>query len=198
MKLESGFNSLHEPPVSSARSPMTTQRLIGESLERLSNEFFTSLPQRLGVVCIKSVCTYAFADGSDGHVIRHELADMAVLAISPTDFVSWGDHSSPHRCCSSLRDGLELEGRLTLCGELLIDLFDDFFEAAGVDVAIQFRSNASWMHSCGPHTVAPVPFVEGNGEEDVRRFGSAICNERIIGRVLETWVLKINVRVTVP
>jgi hypothetical protein len=54
------------------------------------------------------------------------------------------------------------------------------------------------MYSCGPHSVAPVPLVEGNGEENVRRFGSAIGKERIIGRVLETWVLKINVRVAMP
>jgi len=62
----------------------------------------------------------------------------------------------------------------------------------------RFRSNASWMHSRGSHTLAPVPFVEGNGEEDVRRFGSAIGKERIIGSVLETRVVKINVRVAMP
>src|SRR3984957_1482094 len=177
---------------------MTTQRLIGESLKRLSDEFLTFLPERFGIFCIERISTYAFADSGDGRVVRHDLADVAVLAISAANLVGRSDHGGPHRCCSSLRDGLELEGRLTLCGELLIDFFDDFFEAAGVDVAIQFRSNASWMHSCGPHTVAPVPFVKCDCEENIRCFGSAIGNERIIGRALEIWVLKIDVRVAMP
>src|SRR5580692_9856157 len=106
---------------------MTTQRLIGESLKRLSDEFLTFLPERFGIFRIERISTHAFADGGDGRVVRHRHANVGVLAISRTDFVSRRNHSSPHRRCSSLRNGLPLEGPLTLRGELLIDFVDYFF-----------------------------------------------------------------------
>ena len=75
---------------------MTTQRLIGESLKRLSDEFLTFLPERFGIFCIERISTYAFADGGNGRVVRHDLADMAVLAISAANLVSRSDHGGPH------------------------------------------------------------------------------------------------------
>jgi hypothetical protein len=54
------------------------------------------------------------------------------------------------------------------------------------------------MYSRRTNASIAMTFVECDREEDVRRFGSAIGNERLIGRVLETWVLKINVRVAMP
>ena len=51
------------------------------------------------------------------------------------------------------------------------------------------------MHGGSAHAAAPVTFVEGDREEDVRRFGSAIGNERIIGRALKVGIVKVDVRV---
>src|SRR5437879_307616 len=166
------FALLPDDGATGTYSDITRLKLIGESLKRLSDEFLTLSPERLSIVCIERISAYAFADGADGHVIRHDMADVAILAILAAHFVSPCNHSGPHRCCGSLRNRLPLKRPLTLCGELLIDLFDDFFDAARIDVAIQFRSNASRMHSCSPPTVAAVPLVGGTGEADVSRCGS--------------------------
>src|SRR5260370_28974583 len=54
------------------------------------------------------------------------------------------------------------------------------------------------MHSRSTYATSPLSPVELLRKEYVRRLISAIGNERLIGRVLETWVLKINVRVAMP
>ena len=123
------------------------------------------------------------------------MADVAVLAISPTDFVSRSNHSRPYRSRGSLGNGLPLEGPLTLRGQLLIDLVDYFLHPSGLHVAAQLRLYASRMHSCSPHAAIAVTFVECDREEDVRRFGSAIGNERFIGRVLKVGIVEVHVRV---
>src|ERR1700743_1583013 len=92
-------------------------------LERLSHHLFTLLPERLGIFRVEGISTYAFADGRDGRVVRHHLANVAVLTIARPDFVSGGDHSRPHRSRGPLGNGLPLEGPLALGGKLSIDFF---------------------------------------------------------------------------
>jgi hypothetical protein len=127
-------------------------------------------------------------------MVRHDMADVAVLAISPADLVSRSNHSGPHRSCGSLRDGLPLEGRLPLGCELLIHLVDHFLYLAGIDIAPQLRVYASRMHSRSAHATIPMPLVESNREEDVGRLRSAISNEGIIGCSLKVGIFEIYVR----
>src|SRR5215831_15012443 len=167
--------------------------LLYDGLKPLSDHFFTFLPERLGGLWIEGICPYPFADGGDGHVVWHDLADVAVLAISGADFVRGGDDACPHGSCGSLRNGLELERRLTLGCELLIPLFDHLFDAAVVHVATQLGPNASRMHRRGAHATIAVPLVEGHGEEDVRRLRSAIGDERLVGRPFEVGIVEVDI-----
>jgi hypothetical protein len=52
------------------------------------------------------------------------------------------------------------------------------------------------MHSGRAHASISVTFVECDREEDIRRFGSAIGNERFIGGVLKVWIVEVHVRIT--
>jgi hypothetical protein len=67
-----------------------------------------------------------------------------------------------------------MEGRLTLCRELLVHLFDRLSNMARIHVSMQLGLNASRMYSRSAYATVPVPFVEGNCEEDVRRLGPPI------------------------
>jgi hypothetical protein len=49
------------------------------------------------------------------------------------------------------------------------------------------------MHRRRANAPVPVTFVECDREEDVRRFGSAISDERLIGRALIVRILQIYV-----
>src|SRR5215831_15031178 len=162
-------------------------------LKPLSNEFFTFLPECFSVFWIERVSAHAFANGSDGHGIRNDVANVAVLAISAADFVSGSNRTGPHRSCGSLRNGLELERRLTLGCELLIPLFDHLFDAAVVHVASQLGPNASRMHRRSSHATVAVPLVEGHGEEDVRGLRSAIGDERLVGRPFEVGIVEVDI-----
>ena len=84
---------------------------------------------------------------------------------------------------------------LTLRGQLLIDLVDYFLHPSGLHVATQLRLYASRMHSRSAHAAIPVTFVECDREEDIRRFRSAIGNERFIGRALKVGIVEVHVRV---
>ena len=148
-----------------------------ESLKRLSDEFFTFSPKRLGGVRVERICAHSFAYGTDGHVVRHNLADMAVLAISAADLVIGSNEAGPYRSCGPLWNGLPLESRLALCGKLLIHLVDHLLDLAWVHEATQFGSYASRMHGCRADATLTVPLVESNSEEDIRRFRSAVGNE---------------------
>lgn len=51
-------------------------------LERFSDQLFTFLPERLGIARIERIPAYSFADSTDGHVVRNNVADVAVLAVA--------------------------------------------------------------------------------------------------------------------
>ena len=109
-------------------------KVMGGSLKRLSHEFLTPFPERVSIVCIERISAYPFADGGDARVLRHRLANVAVLAISPTDFVSGSHHAGPYRSSGSLRNGLPLEGCPPLCRKMQIDLVDNGLDTAGIYV----------------------------------------------------------------
>jgi hypothetical protein len=117
-------------------------------------------------------------------VVRNDAGDVAVLAISPSDLVSRSNYSGPYRSCGSLRDRLELEGPFTFCSELFIYPVSQRLQLGNFHVAGQLGLYASWMHSRSAHATIPVPFVESNGEENVRRLRSAVCDEGLVGRTL--------------
>src|ERR1700758_496799 len=164
-----------------------------EKLKRLSHHFFAFLPERLSGFRIDCITAHTFADGGDGRVGRHYLAYVAILAISPADVVIWSKYGRPHRGCGSLGNRLPLKRPLPLRGELLIDLIDYFFQPSGLHVTAQFRLYAPRMHSRRANAAIAVTFVECDREEDVRRFGSAIRNERLIGRALKVRIFQIHV-----
>src|SRR4030095_7568730 len=166
-------------------------------LKRLPDEFFASLPERLSSVRIERILAHTFAYGVDGHVIRNDLADVAVLAVSAADLVSWSNDTGPHRGCGSLRNRLQLEGRLTLCRKLLIHLLNPFLKFAQIDLTTQFRMYGSWMHSCGAYTMLPVPVVEGNREQDVCRLRSAIRDKGFIWSPLKIGIFQVDIGVAV-
>src|ERR1700758_5108947 len=139
-------------------------------LERLSDQFFTLLPERLSVFRIECIPAYSFADAADRHVVRHDFANAAVLAIATTDFVSWSHHGGPHRSCGSLRNGFPPEGPLTLGSELLIHLFEHRFEVALILVASELGLDLSRMHGGGAAATVSVPLVECNCEQNVCGF----------------------------
>src|SRR5579864_6747961 len=164
-----------------------------EKLKRLSHHFFAFLPERLSGFRIDCITAHTFADGGDGRIGRHYLAYVAILAISPTDVVSSGNYGCPHRGCGSLANGLPLKRPLPLRGELLIDLIDYFSQPSGLHVTAQLCLYAPRMHSRRANPPDPVTFIECDREEDIRRFGSAISNERLIGRALKVRIFQIYV-----
>src|SRR5260370_30762852 len=70
--------------------------------ERLSNEFFASLPKCLSIIWVQRVSSDPLATDVKRHVVRNNVADVAVLAISATDLVCGPNNCSPHRSCSPL------------------------------------------------------------------------------------------------
>jgi hypothetical protein len=53
-------------------------------LKGLSNQFFTLSPERGSSVWIERILAYSFADVADDHVVRN---DVAVLAVTAADLV---------------------------------------------------------------------------------------------------------------
>src|SRR5215475_9717416 len=98
--------------------------ILHEPLKGFSDQFLTLFPERLSSVRIQSISANSFADGVDRHVVRHDLSDMAILAITAADFVSRGNYCGPNRSRGSLRDRLKLKGRLAFSGELRVHLID--------------------------------------------------------------------------
>src|ERR1700740_765111 len=130
-----GRGKLPARSVRSVISHLLISALSLTRLKRLSDQFFTLLPERLSVFRIECIAAYSFADAADRHVVRHHFANVAVLAIATADFVSWSHHGGPHRSCGSLRNGLPPEGPLTLGSELLIHLCKHRFQMAVIHVA---------------------------------------------------------------
>jgi hypothetical protein len=65
------------------------------SRKRLSDQFFTFLPECLGHFRIERISTHSFADAGDGLAIWDDFSDMAVLTILATDFASRSDNTGP-------------------------------------------------------------------------------------------------------
>jgi hypothetical protein len=122
---------------------------------------------------------------------------VAVLPIFATDLYGGSDDTSPYRNCGSSRDGLPPRRLLALRRELLSPLFDDLFYLARVHVASQFGMYYSRMHCGGTYAAVPMAFVECDRKEDVRRFESAISDERPIGRALKVMILKVDIGMAV-
>jgi hypothetical protein len=69
--------------------------------ERLSDEFFTFVPERLSSFWIERIPAHTFVYRVDGHVIGNDLANVTALAISATDLTSGSDDRGPRRGCGS-------------------------------------------------------------------------------------------------
>ena len=65
-------------------------------LEGLSNHLLALLPERRGDGGIERISTYAFAAGVDDHVVRYDMADVAVLAVLAAHLVSGRDNAGPY------------------------------------------------------------------------------------------------------
>src|SRR5258708_4514628 len=168
-----------------------------ECLKRLSDEFFAFLPKRLSIFRIERISAHSFADGADRHVVGNNPPDVAILAIPAANLVSGCHDTGPHGSRGSLRNGLPLEGPLTLSRKLLVHLFHDPLNAARIYVATQFGLYASRMHSRAPHATLALPLVERHAEHAVCRLRSALRDGWLIGRPLKVGILKVNVRETV-
>ena len=66
------------------------------ALEGFSNHLFTLLPERRSGGGIERISTYAFADSADDHVVRYDMADVAVLAILAAYLVSRRYDAGPY------------------------------------------------------------------------------------------------------
>src|SRR6266404_6352200 len=132
-----------------------------------SVEFFAFLPECLSIIWIQRVSSDPFATDVERHVVRNNVADVAVFAISATDLV-WGRYNcSPDRSCSPLWNGLQLIRLFTCSSTLLVCLVQHLLKETLVHVATQFSPYAPRMHRCSTHATVAVPFVERNGEESV-------------------------------
>src|SRR5271156_912444 len=103
-------------------------------LKSLSNHFFTLLPKGLGILGVERISADSLAYAGDGHMVRRDRPDMAVLAILAADLLSCSDDTGPYRSCGSLRNGLPPERPLTLGCKLLIDLLHQVSEDARVHI----------------------------------------------------------------
>src|ERR1700733_5635981 len=163
------------------------------SLKRLSNQFFTFLPERLGSVWIQRISANSFANGADIHIFPRDFADVAILAITAADLVSRSNYGCPNRSCRSLRNRLPLEGSLALCCKLLIHLIDHRLYAARIQMAAQLGVDASRMYGRGAYPTLPMAPVESNREEDVCCLRAAVSDERLVRRPFEVGILEIDV-----
>src|SRR6516165_632981 len=130
------------PCVSASHSHPTT---LDSRLKRLTDHLFTFFPELLGGVWIKCISAYSFADCGNGCAVGDNISDVAIFAISTTDFVRGSNDSGPHRSCRPLRDGLRLEGWLALRRKLLVDLVDYGLQTARICVATELCLYGSRM-----------------------------------------------------
>src|SRR4029077_4958700 len=136
---------------------------------RRAHHLLAFIPERLRVIGIQRVSAHALADDADGHVVGNDAADVTVLAVASTDFVSRSDDGGPYGSGRPLRNGLPLIGWLAFGGELLVDLLDQGLCVASVQVAAQLCVDAARMDRCGADAACAMAPVEGHSEEDVRR-----------------------------
>ena len=89
-----------------------------------------------------------------------------------------------------------MERCFALGRQLLISLLDDLLYLAEIHMAGQFRLYHSRMHSRSVHALIPVPSVEGDCKEDIRRLRSAIRYPGVIRRPLKVGIVDIGIAVT--
>ena len=131
-----------------------------QKLERLSYEFFTLLPKRLGVVWIERIWAYTTGHGLTGYRVGHDLRNVAIFAIFAADLIMTCNDTGQYRSCGSLRNRLPPERCLALGRELPIPLFDNLLYLTRINVTGQFGLYHSWMHSGSADRTIAVPFVE--------------------------------------
>src|SRR6201984_1783462 len=124
------------------------------------NQFFTLPPERFGGVGIECVGANAFVVNSQRLVLRHDLADMAVLAIVPPDLFGRGNKAGPDRGGCSLRDRLVLERLSSLCRGLPVDSINRCLQLSRVQMPTQFGADASRMDGSGANHAVGMPQVE--------------------------------------
>ena len=153
-----------------------------ELRKRLADEFYAFLPKCLRIIWIQRVSSDPFATDVERHVVRNNVADVAVLAISATDLVSGRSNCSPHRSCSPLWNGLQLITLFTCGSTLLVCLVQHLLK----ETLVHVRPNSVRMHRCSTHATVAVPFVECNVALALKRQG--ITDVRPLAGGLEGWL----------
>src|SRR6185369_13633997 len=104
------------------KRPTSFGRRAKKWWENRSHHFFALLPKDVGRFSIHRIRAHSFGHGTGRHFIRDDLGHKAVLAIPPSNFTGWSNHTGPHRSRCPLRHALLLQGHLTRVSKLLIDL----------------------------------------------------------------------------
>lgn len=134
---------------------------------------------------VERIGSNPFADGANNHVLRHDHAHMAVLAISAADLVDRRNHACPNRGGGALRNRVPLDGGSPSAASCVLICST---RVSTLPTSISRPSSGldnSRMHGCGAPPVFPVPPVERHGEQDVRRLGAAVRNKSVVRRALE-------------
>ena len=88
---------------------------------------------------------------------------------------------------------------MDLCLELhAADLSGRFFSTAWILIRTHFGLNTTWVHSDRTYATVSMTFVERNGKQDVRGFGSAVSKHRVIRRAFKVGIVQVHIRVTMP
>src|SRR4029077_13424484 len=133
------------------------------------------------------------ADAADRRGVRHDLADMAVLAIFAADLFCRSDDCRPNRRCGTLRTRLPLERFLPLHSAFLADLVDECLNLRRIQMTSELGFNHSRMHSRGADATPAVAPVKRDGEKNVRGLRAAVGDERLVKRSLKIGIFKIYV-----
>src|SRR6476659_9866429 len=159
----------------------------------LANQFFTLPPKCLGGFGIECVGANAFAVTSQRLVLRHDLADVTILAVASPDLFGRGNKAGPDRRGCSLRDRLVLERRSSLCRGLPVDSIDRRLQLSRVEMPTQFGLDAPRMTGGGSNPAAAMARVESNCKKDVGCLRAAVGNPRVVRSALEVGVSEIDV-----
>src|ERR1700722_20616771 len=82
--------------------------------------------------------------------------------------------------------------------ESFVDLFDELFDAARLDVARELCLDDAGVNCGGAHASRAVAPVELHGEKNVGGFGTAVGDERVVGRAFETGIVEVDVGIAMP
>jgi hypothetical protein len=92
-----------------------------------------------------------------------------------------------------LGDRLEREPRLSLGGELLVDLNNHCLYVCIIHVAAKLGLNTARMHRRRTHAALAMASVKGNGKQNVRGLGAAVRGERFVGGTPEIRIIEVDV-----